>query len=360
MRVVMCPKAPNLEDFDSTADVTIQNRDVTASNRHLRPSELSQNQASGPPETLEIHYETFLPSNKELEYRAREYVTNPRYGHLYEVREMRPKPSPKDNRVISWFWENQFQLWRQEMDSAYHNQLLVNQRRQVAATVVQRHFRGWRTRMRLSRLKRRALLELGRPWSKVVQDLRQLVSRVQARHGVMRTGSRFTLSDLEEYVDRRQKYERTFEKMAPDGKLSRDQLEAFVNECEHYPTEGELNDAFNSVFKGIFFFFPTHSHPPGSGSTAEVVFVLDCSTSVDAISFNDQMTFVKDVVRCLHVAPHRVRVGVVPYNTDVFQSFGLLQHSSGREVIEAVGKFSHSRTLVSNLATELTYFENTS
>lgn len=58
--------------------------------------------------------------------------------------------------------------------------------------------------MRLSRLKRRALLELGRPWPKVVQDLRQLVSRVQARHGVMRTGSRFTLSDLEEYVDRRQ------------------------------------------------------------------------------------------------------------------------------------------------------------
>lgn len=41
--------------------------------------------------------------------------------------------------------------------------------------------------------------------------------------------------------------------MAPDGKLSREQLAAFVNECEHYPTEGELNDAFNSVFKGMYF-----------------------------------------------------------------------------------------------------------
>lgn len=45
-------------------------------------------------------------------------------------------------------------------------------------------------------------------------------------------------------------YERAFQKVAFGDKLSRDQLEEFFNEAGHYPTEGEISTAFNSVFKG--------------------------------------------------------------------------------------------------------------
>ena len=50
------------------------------------------------------------------------------------------------------------------------------------------------------------------------------------------------------------------------------------------------------------------------------------------------MTFVKDVVRSLHIGPDRVRVAVVPYNTDVFQAFGLLQYSTQEDIINAIGQ----------------------
>nr|KAG5710519.1 hypothetical protein BaRGS_013165 [Batillaria attramentaria] len=212
-----------------------------------------------------------------------------------------------------------------EIGSAYHNQQLANQRRNLAATVIQRHVRGWVVRMRIANMKRQSLLALGRTWPRVTRDYRELVTRTQARHGVMRTSCPFKLSEMEDYLHKREKYERVFERVATGDKLSRDQLKEFIEACGHYPTEGEITAAFNAVFRG-------------SGATAELVFVLDCSTSLGIVGFHDQMTFVKDVVRTLDVGPDRVRVGVVPYNTDVFHVFGLLQHTNKQEVIEAVDK----------------------
>ena len=45
-------------------------------------------------------------------------------------------------------------------------------------------------------------------------------------------------------------YERVFERVSLGDKLSRDQLSDFMQECDHYPTEGEVTTAFNSVFIG--------------------------------------------------------------------------------------------------------------
>ena len=66
--------------------------------------------------------------------------------------------------------------------------------------------------------------------------------------------------------------------------------------------------------------------------------MLDCSTSLGIVGFHDQMTFVKDVVRTLQIGPDRVRVAVLPFNTDVFQAFGLLQHSTQEDIVKAIGQ----------------------
>ena len=59
-------------------------------------------------------YEAFLPKDKWVEYKAREYVTNPRYGQLYEVRKEKPRPKPKEQSA-NWLWEQEFRLWRLEI-----------------------------------------------------------------------------------------------------------------------------------------------------------------------------------------------------------------------------------------------------
>ena len=62
----------------------------------------------------EMVYEAFLPKDTWVEYKAREYVTNPRYGQLYEVRKEKPRPKPKE-RTATWLWEERFRLWRLEI-----------------------------------------------------------------------------------------------------------------------------------------------------------------------------------------------------------------------------------------------------
>ncbi|KAL8606431.1 hypothetical protein ACOMHN_060336 [Nucella lapillus] len=271
----------------------------------------------------EMVYEAFLPKDESVEYRARKYVTNPRYGQLYEVRREKSRPTPRDEPDPHWLWEERFRLWRLEMATSYHNQKLLNQRRHLASTVIQRRVRGFLVRKHIKDMKRQALLGLGRAWPKITKDYRDQLTRIQVRQGVDKPSSPFSLVEMQDYIDKREKYERAFEKIAPDNKLSRDQLTDFLQECGHFPTEGEATAAFNTVFKG-------------SGSTAEVVFVLDLSSSVGDRNFRDLMTFVKDMVRALPVGKDRVRVGVVPYNTDVFQSFGLRQHSTTEEILHAV------------------------
>ena len=63
----------------------------------------------------EIVYESYLPKGRWAEYRARQYVTNPRYGQLYELRKHKPRPPPRPP-TVTWLWEEEFRLWRFEIE----------------------------------------------------------------------------------------------------------------------------------------------------------------------------------------------------------------------------------------------------
>jgi hypothetical protein len=45
---------------------------------------------------------------------------------------------------------------------------------------------------------------------------------------------------------------------------------------------------------------------------------------------------VRAVVDTLDIAPDRTRVGVVPYNEDVYNAFGINQYSNKEGVLEAI------------------------
>lgn len=73
------------------------------------------------------------------------------------------------------------------------------------------------------------------------------------------------------------------------------------------------------------------------GKPAEVVFVLDSSSSVYVRHFQDQVLgFVAQVVSQLDVAPAATRVGLVTFSDSHVAEFGLADHPTKQEVLRAV------------------------
>ena len=88
---------------------------------------------------------------------------------------------------------------------------------------------------------------------------------------------------------------------------------------------------------------PSPSKPKcKAGSKAEVVFVLDSSTSVGPKNWKLELKFLTDIVRRLHIGPHADRVGLVTYNTDVKVEFGLTKYTSKAALIRAIHRVKFS------------------
>ena len=68
---------------------------------------------------------------------------------------------------------------------------------------------------------------------------------------------------------------------------------------------------------------------------------MDCSASLGNNNFRTQTEFVKEFVISLHVGEDNVRVGYVPYNTDVYQSFDLEQYDTTDSILLGIGKLYH-------------------
>ena len=82
----------------------------------------------------------------------------------------------------------------------------------------------------------------------------------------------------------------------------------------------------------------------GSRNTAEVIFLLDCSTCIDILGFHSVLQFIKDVVLGLDIGPDRVRVGVIPFNQDPFSAFAITAYTNKWDVLEAVCKYGRVET----------------
>lgn len=73
-----------------------------------------------------------------------------------------------------------------------------------------------------------------------------------------------------------------------------------------------------------------------TGGKAELVFVLDSSTSVGAKNWKKELKFLEDIVSALSIGPDATRVGLVTYNTAAKLQFGLGAHTTKSSLLAAI------------------------
>lgn len=64
--------------------------------------------------TLHIFYDRTLPDTIDkstITFKARKFVTNTKYGNIYEIREVPKKKVEKLPPPKRWVWEDEFLLW---------------------------------------------------------------------------------------------------------------------------------------------------------------------------------------------------------------------------------------------------------
>ncbi|XP_061169939.1 uncharacterized protein LOC133179172 [Saccostrea echinata] len=118
-----------------------------------------------------------------------------------------------------------------------------------AATHIQRYIRGFLVRKRFERLRRKCVW-LGSAYPKMVKEYKSMLRKCQLRHGVDRPKTPFSLSEMNEYLDMRRRYESVFDKKAFGSELEIGDLESFFKECDMYPSASEIDEAIDVVFNG--------------------------------------------------------------------------------------------------------------
>ncbi|KAL3870307.1 hypothetical protein ACJMK2_038383 [Sinanodonta woodiana] len=352
-------------------------------------------------EYVELVYEKVLPVNfdhAKAKCKLRYYVSNTKHGKLYQIVHDDTRPRKLATAPSKWLWERDFLLWLNEgkleyiahknnkkKDTEYQNERssiiswnkfsssydssrgssyrsgvsqnssrngnagrksaakssdecrptaeifayynsrkLQKQRRQAAALMIQKTIKGWYIRNKIKVLKRKALLEHGRTWERFIEEYRELVARIQSRYGIMKYKISLDLKQVETFMDRKHRYEETFRKMTAGEKLPKQNLMEFFEACQLYPTELEIRKGFDTV--------------RGSNNIAEVVFLLACSSSIDGVTFKDQLHLVRDTVKSLDIAPDRIRVGMIPYSEDIIHSFDLKAFKKKEDMLRAIEK----------------------
>ncbi|XP_076097610.1 collagen alpha-5(VI) chain-like isoform X1 [Mytilus galloprovincialis] len=88
-----------------------------------------------------------------------------------------------------------------------------------------------------------------------------------------------------------------------------------------------------------------------SKKKADIVFVLDASSSIGTIDFQKQLDFVKNTVRQFTVGPTSTQFSVLSFSDQVYKEFKLNQYSTKTSVISAISKIKfHTGTTNTHLA----------
>lgn len=99
------------------------------------------------------------------------------------------------------------------------------------------------------------------------------------------------------------------------------------------------------IHTSSIYIFPIHSFPETikcvSGK-ADVVLLLDSSTSVGKANFNRMLDFTKDIVKSLDVDSGRFRVGIATYNTFVAHRTLLNEFQTSADLLRHIGNIPYS------------------
>ncbi|WAR18708.1 CO6A3-like protein [Mya arenaria] len=83
----------------------------------------------------------------------------------------------------------------------------------------------------------------------------------------------------------------------------------------------------------------------GFVSKADIVFILDASSSEGSLNFHSQLDFVSRVVNDFQVGPHNVQIGVLTFSDQPHIAFKLNQHTSKNTVLDAIQRVPYIQGL---------------
>jgi len=83
--------------------------------------------------------------------------------------------------------------------------------------------------------------------------------------------------------------------------------------------------------------------PVCSAPKADFVFVLDGSSSIGSIDFENVKSFMQSVVEAFDISSEKVRVALIEFSTDAEVQFDLRQYSNKQDVKSAVGGIPYFR-----------------
>ncbi|CAH1778109.1 unnamed protein product [Owenia fusiformis] len=120
-----------------------------------------------------------------------------------------------------------------------------------AAICIQRHVRGMLTRKKFEKTKRKAL-QHAPSWSEFIKDYKGLLTRIQKRHYVspLNIKTPFNHQQVNTFMDLKKRYDSVFEKKAFGGQLEVNDLPSYFKECDLYPSNTEIEEAYDKMFKG--------------------------------------------------------------------------------------------------------------
>lgn len=78
-----------------------------------------------------------------------------------------------------------------------------------------------------------------------------------------------------------------------------------------------------------------------NATVADIVFLVDGSSSIDQSSFQEVRIFLRNIIRALDVGPNKVRIGVAQYSDDPHQEFLLKDHKDKKSLLAAVDNIPH-------------------
>lgn len=76
-------------------------------------------------------------------------------------------------------------------------------------------------------------------------------------------------------------------------------------------------------------------------SKADIVFVLDASSSEGAVNFHKQLDFVSRVANDFHIGPGNVQIGVVTFSDSPIMEMGLNQYADKSSLLSAIQQISY-------------------
>lgn len=74
---------------------------------------------------------------------------------------------------------------------------------------------------------------------------------------------------------------------------------------------------------------------------ADIVFLVDGSSSIGHVSFEEVRYFVRTIIEALDIGPNKVQVGLVQYSGDPYQEFLLKDYTDKKSLLAAVEKIPY-------------------